>query len=189
MDITAQKSFLSEDNLKLHLSHLSELRLRYSIFKKSAPTLVGKTLRQVMNMHSSDGLKNEILPLINSIKSHELYFSSFSSEPRNCKEIKSYFSSDSAFLYELYRAAREYSYGFLYVGRDRGGKPEVAFGDGSTLPKLYSPPYLVLDLYEHVYFLDYAYSKEKFLRAMLSHLDISKLFSGENANTYLDTEV
>jgi len=187
MDTKALRTFLSEDSIKLHMSYMNELKLKCSVIKKSVPELNGKTLRQVIKMPNRDGVKEEILPLINSVKSHELYFYSFAEQPSSCKRIRDYYSSESAFLYELYTHARGKLWGFLYIAPRKDRPPEIAFGDGISLPPLGSSPLLAIDLYEHSYLPDYSLDRDKYLRAMLTHLDINRLFSSENAEIYLDT--
>ena len=150
MNINSQMKFLSEDNVKLHLSHLSDLRLKWSVFKKSIPELEGKTLRHIIGMKNRHLAKEELLPLINSIKSHELHFSSFSEQPNVCKEIREHYSSEAAFLYELYTKAKNTSSGFLYVSLDRGGRPEAVCTDGHSLPPLSDPPRLAFDLFSSI---------------------------------------
>ena len=189
METQALRAFLSEDTVKLHASHLSDIQLKYSVIKKSIPELNGKTLREIMKMRLGKDVKDDILPLINSIKSHIMYFSSFALNPKPCNEIRRYYSSEAAFLYEMYLVARETPFGFLYISLSDRGTPIALVSDGFSLPSSTSPPRLAIDLCEHAYFLDYHFDKDRYLRACLSHLDISRLFYGENEQIYLDTDI
>ena len=42
MDISALRSFLSEENIKMHLGYMKNLKLKYSVSEKSIPSLSGQ---------------------------------------------------------------------------------------------------------------------------------------------------
>ncbi|MBQ2876816.1 MAG: hypothetical protein IJE25_07385 [Clostridia bacterium] len=189
MNTEIMRAFLSEETIKTHLEYVRQTRLKYSIYEKSIPEIKGAPLRKIYGSKFSEQIKKEILPYIISIKSHELYFSSFCERPRPCPEIKEYYSSAAAFLYEVREAALDIDHGFLYIMRDRSGKPVFTSDPHPQGILRNSPPTLAIDLSEHAYFSDYSFDKRRYLAAMLPRLDLSEIFSGENSKIYLDTPI
>ncbi len=182
------RAFLTDENLQAHLSHLNDLHLKYSIAKKSIPMLLGKTPREIYAMNLRNDVREEILPLINGIICHKIYFSSFSSAPAPCKEIRQFYSSEAGFLYEVSELSRSVNYGFALIGRDRRQRPFISrYEDFSQ--KLPSGAVLALDLCEHAYFLDYRFSKDKYLKYALGFLDIKSIFDEKKRKNYLDTVI
>jgi hypothetical protein len=68
MNNGAMNMFLSEENVSRHEEYLNNLRLRLSILEKSDPSV----------MRIGSQIKREESELIKKIKSHELFFDSFS---------------------------------------------------------------------------------------------------------------
>ena len=188
MNIEVQRAFLSSENIGFHLDYLRNMRLKYSIYKKSIPALEGKTLRQLSRMLDRCDDKHDIISLACCIKSHELFFSSFSDNSAKCPEIREWYSSESAFLYEVYQKALGQR-GFIYITRVERRSPEIVLGSDEKVPQLVAPPLLAIDLCEHAYFLDYHFDREAYIRALLTHLDLRMLFRSENAEIYLDTTI
>ncbi len=189
MRTEVMKTFLSEENLSAHLEFMREERLRYSVYEKSFPFLKGKTLREILNLKISESIKNEFLPYIISYKSHELYFNSFCERQASCKELKRFYTSEAALLYELSERAMNVNYGFVFVFRDRSGAPMISRMDEKLSILRYMTPVLALDLSEHAYFTDYLYDKRGYINAMLAQVDLSEIFSVNNSGIYLDTPV
>jgi len=175
MDISALRSFLSEENIKMHLGYMKNLKLKYSVSEKSIPSLSGKSMEDVRRLGVKKSVKEELLSLLSEIRLHECYFHSFSRTPHTSELIKKHYSSDSAFRYELLLVSRSAECGFLCVFvRDRS-RPSVRVCDKDALVQYRDVPVLALDLCEHAYFLDYGFKREEYLRAAISHLDLSKL--------------
>lgn len=175
MEFGAMRTFLSEENIKRHLSHLRTLRLRLSILEKSVTGIKGKSQREILSMSLSKAVKREIIPLLANINLHEAYFSSFSAEPRPSELVKKYHGSESSLCYKMKEAAKTLDHGFLYVFKDQRGRCDFGIlKDLEALP-LQITPILSVDLYEHAYFSDYGYDYESYLKGALSHLDFSKL--------------
>ncbi len=175
MDYSSMLTFLTEDNIKNHLSYMRNLKLKHSIVEKSLPEIKGKSPREISRTDMKKSLKSEILPNVINIKSHETYFRSFSSSPSPCREIKKYYSSEDSFCYEALNLAKETDYGFIYVIINERGRPEIKHS--GTLPYVYirENPILALDLYEHAYFSDYGFSRDEYLRSAIAHFDLSKV--------------
>lgn len=188
MRIEAMRTFLSEDAIREHLEHYRLERCKYAILEKSIPGIRGKSLRELYELPLNKELKKEILPKVIFLKSHELYFSSFCERRLTCNEIRKYYSSEAAFLYEVEEKACRMRCGFLYIARDRSGKPvaireeECAFGRDFA-------PCLAIDMAEHAYFLDYRFEREKYIRGALAGLALNEIFSNENSRIYLDTPI
>ncbi len=188
MDLSVMERFLTKENIREHLSYLNGMRLKYSIIEKSIHGIKDKTPREIYKMNLSKELKNEILPLINGIICHKIYFSSFVDRPLPCKEIKRFFTSEQSFLYELSEIGKTVEYGFLLIGIDRRGRPYIScYNDFcGSIPE---GAVLALDLSEHAYFLDYHYEKGKYLNSALNFLDMGKLFLENKRENYLDSLV
>lgn len=188
MNIEAMRCFLSEDAINAHFEHYRRERCKCSIFEKSIPEIKGKSLGEILEMPISKATKSEILPGFISAKSHELYFNSFCVRRNVCQEIKDYYSSEAAFLYELSELAKKMKGGFLYVIRDRYGVPRGVCED--DIPSFRGlSPCLAIDMAEHAYFLDYRFDRERYVSGALARLDLDKIFSDTNCQLYLDTPV
>lgn len=167
--------FLSEDNIKRHLEHLRTLRLRYSILEKSFPELMGKEIKEILRMNIDKGLKDEALSLLRNIKSHECYFDSFTELPKRSDEVIRYYASREKFLYDLFCEGKEKEYGFLFVYIDKYGIARYSFSTLNDGAYLRYEPILAVDMYEHAYFNDYGFSKDKYLKSALEYLDLERL--------------
>ena len=175
MNILAMKLFLSEDNIKRHIEHLREKRLKYSILEKSIPQLEGKSINDIVRLNIDRNIKDEAISLLWYIKSHESFFNSFTEEHTKCDKVLAHYSSLESFLYDVYTEALEHNNGFLYIYLDRQGKPRWIFSDKCEGAFIRYEPILTLDLYEHVYYLDYGFQKKRFLHNALMYLNLSSL--------------
>lgn len=175
MNFKAMNMFLSEENIKRHLEYLRTLRLRYSVLEKSLPELSGKNIIEIARLGISKKVKEEALELLWQIKSHELFFNSFCEAPSWPETIRRRNSSRERFAYDLLMDARGRDYGFLYVFSDRQEKLVTVYTDRFDGAFVKYEPRLCLDLYEHTYFTDYGFKKERFLRGALSYLDTGRL--------------
>ena len=182
MSSEAMERFLSKDSLNEHRMYLHTLRLKHSIMEKSVPEIKGKGISEIIKLNLKKSLKNDILPGIISIKSHELYFESFSDKAVSCTEIKKYYSSSEAFLYRLFTKAREAVGGFVYICLDGGGRPYIEVRFPSDKEPLRYSPVLCVDMYEHAFFADYRFDCDRYLKNLLPYLDISRLFSYNKGN-------
>lgn len=175
MNFNAMRLFLSEDNIKNHLEHLHTQRLRLSILEKSVPQIKGKTITEIWRMGIDRDIKNEASSLIWYIKSHECFFNSFTETPERCKRLEKHYSSREKFLYDLFMMANDRDCGFLYVYNDMQGKPQTVYSTGNDGAYIKFEPILAIDTYEHTYFTDYGYNKERFLRNALAYLNTGLL--------------
>lgn len=175
MEFNSLRLFLSEENIKRHVDHVNTVRLKYSILEKSEPSIVGKSMYEISKMNISSDIKCEAINLLRYIRSHRVYFESFCEKSgKSDALIKSYASKES-FLYSLYELARKETSGFLYVYKDRHGKVFASIDSNDIGAFIKRQPILAIDLFEHSYFCDYYFNKERYLRSALSHLNISKL--------------
>ncbi len=141
--------FVSEESLRIHKEHLCALRMKKEI---------------CVSARDASALQA-------SIRSHELYFSSFRKERTPCERIRAGYRSENNFCFELLEYAKRQCLGFLYI-YPMVRHPFVGFG---TDEKYLSRALLAVDLWEHAYFLDYGFNFASYLEAALSHLDLSRL--------------
>lgn len=174
MNLKAMNMFLSEESIKRHLDHLRDYRLRLSILEKSLPELRGKRMSQIIRSGLSRDIKEEALGLHWYIHAHECFFNSFSEAPKRSDLINKYFSSRERFVYDLYLEAIKREYGFLFVYLDRG-VPKTVFATVDDRAFMKFSPVLAIDLYEHTYFSDYGFSKDRFLRSALMYLNTAMI--------------
>ena len=113
---------------------------------------------------------------LQNIKSHESYFSSFTELAKPCPELKRHYSSEDAFCYEVLELAREYNGGFIYIFSNGRIRPTVKHSENAPFVYVKEMPTLAIDLFEHSYFLDYGFEREKYLRAAIGHLNLTLLF-------------
>ena len=174
MDTVAMHMFLSEGSIKQHIENLRRLRLRHSVNEECYPQIRGKSLCEVSHMNIPSPERREIVENMRSIQAHELYFSSFTDAPRAVKSLRRYYSSEEAFLYEALELSLGCHSAFLYVCVERG-RPTLRISHGDDGFFIDREPLLALDLFEHAYFLDYGFDREKYLKSALCRLDLQRL--------------
>ncbi len=172
MNIEAMNLFLSDNNIKRHLEHLREHKLRYSILEKSLSQLKGRSMKEIVRLNLSREIKDEALSLMWYIKAHECFFDSFCHN-QSAKEVGHL--SKEKFIYDIYSEALGRDHGFIFIYKDRQGKPHMTFSEGNDGAFIKYNPVLALDLYEHTYFLDYGFDKKRFLKNAIMYLDTSSL--------------
>ncbi len=171
--------FLSKDSLLEHIEYAKSIRLQISIIEKSYPGIYEKSFREIMNSKIPKECKLELKNKYVEYLSHELYFKSFAKNDKPCPNIKEYFSSENGFCYEMLEFAKKKKCGFVYVVKDRKSGVKILHSSDINTPFLNYTPLLALDLDEHSYFADYGFKREDYLRAAISHLDLSLLFVDE----------
>lgn len=175
MNLNAMNLFLSEENIKRHLEHLRTQKLKYSILEKSVPELKGKSIKEILRSGIKRDIKDEATKLLLYIRSHEVFFNSFTELPRKSMNLINNYSSREKFIYDVYTSSMENDYGFLYVYNDKQGLTHIAFNKEMDGAFIRYEPILALDLYEHTYFADYGFAKDKFLRGALAYFDTGRL--------------
>lgn len=175
MNTEPMKNFLSEANIKRHLEHLRQTKLRYSIMEKSLLELCGKTPREIVRLNIDRDTKDEALRLLYNIKAHECFFNSFSDRQSRISDGTFGYLSCEKLLYDLYSEAIGREHCFLFILKDRHGGCKWTFSDGSDGAFISYQPLLSIDLYEHSYFLDYGFENKLYLRNALAYLNLSAL--------------
>lgn len=169
-------NFVSETAFAEHSAYLNNLKLRYSILKKSEAALSGLELSEIERHREIGGdIRREAIRLLSEIKAHELYFSSFSARGGKCPVLKKQYSSESGFIYELLKNSLNFLYGFCYVYKSRSG---IYYECAEEPAQIFNKckPLLCIDLFEHAYFRDYGFRREEYLKNALSYLNLSRLF-------------
>lgn len=173
MHFEALRLFLSEGSIKEHERYLHELKLKYSVLAKSVPALSGLTLSEIWRRLPRSDAKSEAVALLSEITAHEIFFDSFSEKRVRSPKIRSEYGSEDAFLYELFRLAKDTKSGFLYIYADGKIRCDVCHDGGFFFKG--ALPTLAVDLFEHTYFKDYSFDRKKYLSAALGCLDLSKI--------------
>ena len=164
--------FLSEENIALHKEYVRQMRLKYSILESSIPALHGADVLEISRLRLTRRDREDATALLSDIALHDIFFSSFAKEKyARSERISREFGSEAAFLNSLFVLCKNSACGFLTVDKNSRAKvvldPRDAFCNGS--------PMLAIDLFEHAYFLDYGFDRERYLVLCLSYLDLSKL--------------
>ena len=167
------RRFLSENTIRGHKAHLSELNLKWSVLQKSEPRLCGVPLDKIYRLNLKNDIKTEAVTLLSDIKAHEIYFSSFAEARGKYEKIKKKFVSADSLRYEILSLARRTYTGFLFIFL-RGGEISI---DVCEKPPYFirQAPALALDLCEHSYLLDYGFRRDEYLRQAVGYLDLSKI--------------
>lgn len=162
--------FLSEENISLHREYYRKLKNKYSILEKSAPELKGITLDRIYDMRLPKSLKVDAIILKREIYLHEVFFDSFSRTYSFPKKVKSSFGSFQNLAFEAYMLAKNMNDGFLLLCEDAKG---ALLCDSREIYK-FKRVILALDMWEHSYFLDYKFDREKYIKNALAFWNVEK---------------
>ena len=163
---------LSEENISMHREYLRQMRLRYSILESDLPRLKGVSVGDLARLKLDKKDLRFALELLPEIVLHDIFFDSFTDRKYTSSEaVKSCYGSEANLLNELYRLSKGSCCGFLVVGRDCRASLVSDFVDAFKV----GDPILAVDLFEHSYFLDYGFDRERYVLNCLSHLNLKKL--------------
>ena len=165
--------FLTERAYAEHKKYCNDLKLRYSVLKKSEGRLSGLSLSEIAHKREiKREIRTEAIRLHSEIAAHEIYFSSFSSVGTCSRLVKRCYGSEASFLYEIFKASRDFGEGFCFIGK-RG--EDIYFKCVKTPSDilLFSEPTLAVDLFEHAYFRDFGHGREDYLNSALQRLNLS----------------
>jgi Fe-Mn family superoxide dismutase len=166
---------LSEENLDINREYLRMKRLKYSILEKSINGIKDKDIHNITRQKLNREDKKDVLELLSDITLHDIFFSSFCDNTfLSHHSIRAFYGSEAGFLNEVYRECMSLSQGFVCVYQDEGRIRISGSSDNVGLFKL-GTPILAIDIFEHAYFLDYGFDKDRYLRSALPYFDISKL--------------
>ena len=168
--------FLSEESLSRHREYHRRLRVKYSILEKSEMLLNSTDIHKIPWQKIDKDLQAEAFALLSEYTLHTAFFASFAEKKTDrLPAVIDGVGSASQLLNKLFRLGKnDNDGGFLVILR---GKHSIA-------PARIFPPYrelcfatplLAVDLYEHAYFSDYGFERERYLYAALSHLDLNLL--------------
>ena len=166
----------------LHREYLRCLKSKYSVLEKSIDGLKGRGINDIMRMRIPITQRKSCVELYGLIRLHEIYFYSFTDKTerisRRFAAVDRCFGSTSALAYELFCRARSEGEGFLcvYMCGDK-----IKIKRGSLASELISEcePVLCVDLWEHAYFAEYGFDRERYLRSSLERLDYARLDPSE----------
>ena len=167
-------NFLSQTNLCIHKEYLRRLKLRFSIFEKSYPELVGKKASEILKLPLQKSERDSAFRLKCEILAHEVYFSSFENSQVASAVVKQQFGSEAELLYRLYEEGID-SDGFLLLYIGQRGRIEYYAGGDYFFVIEKCVPLLAVDLCEHAYFYDFLFDKRKYLQLALSNFALFRL--------------
>lgn len=152
------------------------LKLRYSVLEKSIPEISGKSICEIEHLRLRASEKKEILHDKVKIELHEAFFSSFIEGGSHSEAVRRSFGSEASFIYMLECLCREYSgVGFIAISKGRGGEIVYTVGEDMTEFVLKYGILLAVDLWEHAYFDDYGFDRNKYLSESIPRLNFARL--------------
>ena len=171
--------FLSERNIEMHREYLNTLVLKYNIFLKSYPELVGRDIKGILKSSIPLSERAEAEKLYSEIIAHKLYFSSFSERNLSSDRIKKEYGSVASFLYFVAEECKKADKGFLFICDD-GKALSVITAERCENVFRTKKAVLALDLCEHAYFYDYGFERERYVLNAISHFDLCKIEKSAN---------
>lgn len=127
--------------------------------------------------------RGEILYNLGGAINHKLYFYEISDKGNNIpygeilKDINKYFGSYNNFKKEFIKKALNLvGSGYTFLVMDKGGKLQIINTSNEDTPYSYGLiPIIVLDLWEHSYYLKYTTNKEAYINNWFNLLDFKKI--------------
>lgn len=127
--------------------------------------------------------RGEILYNLGGILNHKLYFYEMSDKGNNIpygeilKDINKYFGSYDNFKKEFIKKALNLvGSGYTFLVMDESGKLQIINTSNEDTPYSYGfIPIIVLDLWEHSYYLKYTTNKEAYINNWFNLLDFKKI--------------
>ena len=168
--------FLSDESIERHREYARTLRLKYSILQKSETILNSIKITDIPWQKLKPDLKSEAFSLLADVTLHGVFFSSFCENGLKPLPVSNgEFKSSADLLNHLFRlAASDTDGGFLVLFKSRG-KIRAARIFPPYRELLYFTPILAVDLYEHTYFSDYGFDRQRYLLSARSHLNLDFL--------------
>ena len=127
--------------------------------------------------------RGEILYNLGGVLNHKLYFYEISDKGNNkpygeiLKDINKYFGSYDNFKKEFIKKALNLvGSGYTFLVMDKTGKLQIINTSNEDTPYSYGfIPIIVLDLWEHSYYLKYNTNKEAYINNWFNLLDFKKI--------------
>ena len=127
--------------------------------------------------------RGEILYNLGGVLNHKLYFYEISDKGNNIpygeilKDINKYFGSYDNFKKEFIKKALNLvGSGYTFLVMDKTGKLQIINTSNEDTPYSYGfIPIIVLDLWEHSYYLKYTTNKEVYINNWFNLLDFKKI--------------
>ena len=164
-------NILSEENILMHKEYVNACKAKYSFLLKSNPRFCNLSLLELSRFKKYKTEANSIVRLKSEILCHDLYFSSFGNKNQPITDNKNS-GGISDLLYSIYNTALNTLYGFLILYKDNDEIMIYSGNDYQDIFVRYSP-LISIDLFEHSYFMDYGFDKERYIKNALSYLNLS----------------
>lgn len=167
--------FIEDHNLEKHKEYLGRLKIKYSVLLKSEPLLSGLSVKKILRSKVKEPYRSEALSLLGEIELHRLFFRSFSNKANQpCPALRRFFGSEANFCYRIFNSAMKMQYGFCCLVFRRGNL-EIMEASDPCVPFVSAEPILAIDVWEHAYFADFGFDKERYLSLAVARLDLNKI--------------
>ena len=164
--------FLSEETICLHKGYLNDLRLRCSVMEKSFSEFKDRDASRIFKMRHR--YKDEMLSIKGEILCHELFFNSFGSTFQASDAVRDCYRTEASFLYEAFKVSSEARAGYTVISAEKGRVSIDLICDAKEIFKIKNP-ILCIDLFEHSYFADYGFDKDRYISNLLQYLELSAI--------------
>lgn len=173
---------LTKETLMYHNKHLADEILQLNEILKTHPRYHAWTLTELYQNAPlmPKQIRDRVLNHAGAILNHNLYFSCMakpntSDGPRGALRyaLERYFNSIPEFIRHYIETANQMSgSGWLFLASDKKGKLYLVQTEQNFSPlSNQMHPILVVDMWEHAYYLQYKNQKKEYLNAWLSLID------------------
>ncbi len=182
--LSALTPYCDPDTLYLHHGQYYTRMVRELNQLVNRHRLTGLTLTDLLSQDLSLSTVQEarVKNAAGAVYNHELYFNSVQDTAappplnRLVGVLMSVYGSMQTFRRLLLEAAESLpGAGWVWLAAERGGSPHIVVTENNDVVNLETDqPIFILDMWEHAYFLDNQFNKEKYLDSWFSLLDWNK---------------
>ena len=185
LDYNSINNFISKYALDIHLDiYRNNLNKLNNLLKEANYNYNYSMIDLINNINIFNlNIRGEILYYLSSILNHNLFFYNISNnkytEPSGTlkKDINKYFTNYDNFKKEFKKSALNLKgSGYTFLVKDDKGTLKIINTSNEDSPYYYGyVPILVLDLWEHSYFIDYKNDKNTYIDNFFKAIDFNKI--------------
>ena len=136
---------ISDGELNGHIAYLDRLRNEHSVEVKCDARLCGVDYFSFISSRALRRAGRDIGARLLEIYLHEVYFNSFTTNPRPSELVRRFWNTENEFVYRGFLLASDMKCGFLVAYKDARGAPTWGWiGDFDT--RITARPLLCIDL-------------------------------------------